>query len=602
VVRTADFIIDVLLPFVTNRVLLEGLAISEISEFKAERLVWEVSFKDGMGSEEAARRVSLGGEPRWFERQEGHSLSPISEQLDTSGIPKIGVPGGFVGIQAFYLILENFWRNLVKHNGEQIREVLRQNEHLCVHLDLEDKKGQPYWKASLWADVRQPDDPTPTIRKKLEEGVIEYSMGALRPEAWGTKEMLIAAAHLTSRPSYSLQERPLDILKCELCDGHMVYHFDLLKPQVLHVVTPDLPSRELSQSLATQGVTVSTAEKFPPVVPTEYLVQVRRCGENLERGRTPLKAFCRDGLRLESLQGEAGLLELVTGLEAEFAGKLCPGSRQFQFVIQANPPLDRTLVSVSPDSSDRLCTADFRQARERLDESLARGDFVVLFDRHGDLRHPQRQPVWEMLEKHRDRVFWEPYGGGTHTEFTLQHVPGHPGKRRLLVWQLVTAALLRVAVLDERIQQVLNRPGICWDYGPTAPKIAPLECLEWMRVFVPSRRNGCDLQAPDPDHLKAYVARIRPHLLTMHVGILDKLNCKTPDKVTAWIKEIRHLIGIQDAQVILHSGRGIPVSVPEYTAPFVSYTAVEHWVTSKDLKSKYGLVQELLAARGIRRS
>jgi hypothetical protein len=53
-------------------------------------------------------------------------------------------------------------------------------------------------------------------------------------------------------------------------------------------------------------------------------------------------------------------------------------------------------------------------------------------------------------------------------------------------------------------------------------------------------------------------------------------------------------------QVILHSGRGVPSNVPE-EVPFVSYTAVEHWMTSKDLKSKYALVQELLSARGLRK-
>jgi hypothetical protein len=35
--------------------------------------------------------------------------------------------------------------------------------------------------------------------------------------------------------------------------------------------------------------------------------------------------------------------------------------------------------------------------------------------------------------------------------------------------------------------------------------------------------------------------------------------------------------------------------------PFVGYSAIEHYTVSRDLKSKYALVQELLSARGVKR-
>ena len=40
------------------------------------------------------------------------------------------------------------------------------------------------------------------------------------------------------------------------------------------------------------------------------------------------------------------------------------------------------------------------------------------------------------------------------------------------------------------------------------------------------------------------------------------------------------------------------MNVPSRTVPFASYTAVEHWLSGRVLKSKYGLVEELLATGG----
>lgn len=158
--------------------------------------------------------------------------------------------------------------------------------------------------------------------------------------------------------------------------------------------------------------------------------------------------------------------------------------------------------------------------------------------------------------------------------------------------------MLKVVNLDERIQQILDSDQF-WKYSE-GPKIKPLECLAAMKIYIP-QKSACNLENPVNKKVENYILTLKPHLISIHVGILDKLGKKSQNDVMEWVKNIAERMDPKVKRIIIHSGRGIPVNVPKLKVPFLSYTAVEHWVTSKDLKSKYALVQELLSARGILR-
>jgi hypothetical protein len=121
-----------------------------------------------------------------------------------------------------------------------------------------------------------------------------------------------------------------------------------------------------------------------------------------------------------------------------------------------------------------------------------------------------------------------------------------------------------------------------------------------MRIYIP-RFEDCDLENPENGKITEFVKGRKPHILSIHAGILDKMGCKKEDDMLEWVETIKECMDENIKRVVIHSGRGIPVNVPELKVPFIGYTAIEHWLTSKGLKSKYALVEELLSAKGVKR-
>jgi hypothetical protein len=583
-VTTVNLITDALLPFITNRILLEGLSVSDVHNFKAEKLKWRVRFIDRNGIVKS--EVELGGEDRWFAREQWDNLllnlvSKISE------FPLVGIPGGFLGIQALYILLENFWRNLVKHNFETVVERI-ENGFIQVHIELKDKPETPFWECELWADIpTKQNNVAEDIGKILKEGIID-EQGQLIAEGWGTKEMLIAAASLKAAPLIDAQQKGVEILRCSMRQGgYLSYKFDLLKPMYLGVISTEAINANLKRELMTKGVYLFDSAPQNFIIPTEYLVVQKQEGISLEESLIPLKRSEGHDLRIEDLKNENELLKLLIKLESDFAMSLLSANMAVRLVI------------LSPDSLDKqlLNPGNYCESLELKEEIPTQPDnkLTIVFDKHGSAK----VSIDEWFQQQPQLIFWEPYGGGTHTAFTLQNVPEDPLKIAHLRWKLITSALLKVAVLDERIQQILCKEGLQWRYG-RGPSIPPIDCLERMRIYIP-RPSECSLEKPINDTIKNFVMSKRPHILCVHIGILDKIGCKSEHEVLEWIEQAKKWMDANVQRVIIHSGRGIPSNVPEFKVPFIGYTAVEHWLTSQDLKSKYALVGELLSARGVKR-
>jgi len=130
-----------------------------------------------------------------------------------------------------------------------------------------------------------------------------------------------------------------------------------------------------------------------------------------------------------------------------------------------------------------------------------------------------------------------------------------------------------------------------------------------MRIFIPCRLGSqsgleddqLDLNNPNEGKILKWIRKKRPHILSVHAGILDKMGKKTPQDVITWIAATLKSMDSQVRRIVIHSGRGIPGNVPELKVPFIGYSAIEHHTISRDLKSKYAFVQELFSARGIKR-
>jgi len=597
-VRTVNFVTDIMLPFVLNRKLIEGLAISEIPSFKADQVKWVLQHNTD--------KVEIGGN-EWFTG----NIDNLLNMQNISVIPLIGIPGGFLGFQAWYLILENFWRNLIKHNVGNVTSILEKGKVIVIHLEITDKQNSPFWTIKLWADVEIDEKACKKINEILETGIIDAE-GKLIPEGWGTKEMLVGACYLKGLPIAHANERGDQVLRCYMRDDkYLCYEFDVMKPMELLIVGYEA-EENLQKNLRSRGIYIMHHVPQDFIVPTEYLITPDIAHEewtSWNDSLKPIKCFSCS-LNISELEDNNKSLELLIQLESEFAQSLIDGKNTLCFILHpatTEDPEYRVWENLKMDSDSKLQLFvivfgidkwDRKRLQEFIQEKVSQQNVCVIFDRHGECK----DAVIKIARAHKDKLFWEPYGGGTQTSFTLSHVPNDDRKKLLLLWRIANAALLKVAILDERIQQILDptdREEVVWKYG-SGPGISAIECLRFMRVFIP-QTGELNLENPEEDKIHQWICANRPHILSIHAGILDKIGKKTPDDVLKWTSSMVDCMDSKVKRIIIHSGRGIPTNVPELKVPFVGYSAIEHYTVSRDLKSKYALVQELLSARGVKR-
>jgi hypothetical protein len=589
-VRTVNFVTDIILPFVLNRKLIEGLAISEIPSFKAEQVKWVLQHNTDT--------VEIGGS-RWFTE----NLDSLLNTRNVSAIPMMGIAGGFLGFQAWYLILENFWRNLIKHNVKNVGR----NSTVVIHLEIADKQNTPFWTIKLWAEIETDKKACEEINRILKAGITDAE-GKLIPEGWGTKEMLVGACYLKGLPITHANERGDQALRCDMHDEkYLCYEFDVMKPMELLIVGYEA-KEDLQKNLRSRGIYVMHDIPQDFIVPTEYLITPDTAhGERTSWNDSlkPVKCFSRS-LDISQLEDNNKSLELLIQLESEFAQSLTDVKNTLCFILHpANPgdPEYQVWQGLEIDSNSRLQLSvivfgidnwNLQKLQTFVQEKIRQQNVCIIFDRHGECKNA----VTEIAGAHSDKLIWEPYGGGTQTLFTFSYVPQNEKEKLLLLWRIATAALLKVAILDERVQQILSR-NVMWRYG-TGPEIPAIECLRFMRLFIP-RTDELNLENPEEGKIHQWICANRPHILSIHAGILDKVGKKTPDDVLKWISSVVECMDSRVRRIVIHSGRGIPTNVPELKVPFVGYSAVEHYTVSRDLKSKYALVQELLSARGVKR-
>jgi hypothetical protein len=607
-VRTTNLVIDIMLPFITNKKLIEGLARSEIRSFRegtrgAKNIKWILKFGE--------TEVILGGDEYWFDPgQQGNRLNEQSDKI--SKMPLIGIPGGYLGIQAFYLILENFWRNLVKHNRDKVEEKLNKNENLKIYIEIEENpKDTCFWKVSLWADVEIKKGTAEKIREilKNEKGTIIDEEGKIIPEGWGTKEMLIGAGYLRGSKLIDLQQKPTEILGCsEKDDKYLCYEFDVLKPMRLFILSDKKIENNIKKELSAKGVWVGSKLKEDSIIPTEYLIGNPKIYDSLK----PIKFFEIKDLNINELTKENKLNNLLIELEKKFIDCLKGNIENIHFIVRSPYPDDRKLIIenlYNKFNSYKISLSKGKFIKNLRDNKLLENEkkilkqysnketFLVIFDRHGDYYETVKN---YFFNENKNQLFYEPYEGGSYTAFTLQHVPMDDNEKAHLILRLISSALLKVVILDERLQQILNNAEWTFGSGSVSVSIQALECLEMMHIYIPSLKD-CDLENPENGKIIKFVENKKPHILSIHAGILDKMGCKKEDDILKWVKEIENHMDENIKRVIIHSGRGIPVNVPELKVPFIGYTAIEHWLTSKGLKSKYALVEELLSARGVKK-
>ncbi|MCB0617648.1 MAG: hypothetical protein KDC32_17275 [Saprospiraceae bacterium] len=154
----------------------------------------------------------------------------------------VAIPGGVVGYQAFYTILENIIRNAAKHDWAKLPEEERFGRNLEVKIELEDKKGKEFIICKVWttagdlfhlgssknhfkfSDILQKESRKDVkklevgvrplhhqLNNFLEEPIVELN-GQLKKNNLGLAETRVAAGYLSQQTLQDIGGGPDHIL------------------------------------------------------------------------------------------------------------------------------------------------------------------------------------------------------------------------------------------------------------------------------------------------------------------------------------------------------------------------------------------------------
>jgi len=217
---------------------------------------------------------------------------PCSENRDI----EIELPGP-VGEHAFYGFLENFIRNVAKHNrkwfDENPKERLEINIRVSEPTDPEERKE--FYTVEIWDNVNAPKAPKnervdrkecktlhDLMKAYIESDIIDET-GKKKPQAYGIAEMKADAMFLSGSTDLTRMKDFLEVCEeskkvTEYCNGSykevekycLVYRFRLMKAKKMCGVFPNWSNDSPQEQLRNQGIWIfkTTEELKQAIIPS----------------------------------------------------------------------------------------------------------------------------------------------------------------------------------------------------------------------------------------------------------------------------------------------------------------------------------------------
>lgn len=197
----------------------------------------------------------------------------------------LAIPGGTVGLHAFYVILENFIRNAAKHNFATMKtpkepfkifveyDCDSDNKNIKFRIwDNYSKGAKGQYLPIRWQKISQSRWKRLPLHQKINTRLVQSFIddtGKLRKENWGLAEMKISAGYLQKKEIDKIADKGepvLDIIKAicvedddgkshRLSKWHLGYEFDIPRPKELLITGSDISS-SLVEELENQSIYV----------------------------------------------------------------------------------------------------------------------------------------------------------------------------------------------------------------------------------------------------------------------------------------------------------------------------------------------------------
>jgi hypothetical protein len=191
-------------------------------------------------------------------------------------------------------------------------------------------------------------------------------------------------------------------------------------------------------------------------------------------------------------------------------------------------------------------------------------------------------------------LYWELLRSLSPVRGVVMKPPPNPWVRESQARRLVEAGVLKVAVIDERIQGALTNV-----LDPDAFNASAHEVLSAMGILVPTR-DQVDLagRALAKDAVGSWATKNcrSVDFLVIHQGILDRIGLEDKEDAGNWLSHLKADMGIRE--LVVTSGRGRPKNMPR-DVRYIPLTSIQRWTSDMGGKSKFHLITELAAARSI---
>lgn len=520
--KSAFFYREVISPFIQNSLLMDNLAANEDVNFPApdglrNRLIIRV-FSNGkeITSVFSCQR-EINPHRYHYPIELPYSMRcPCNRELVLEGCGEpqdcdleIELPGP-LGEYAMFGLLENYIRNVAKHN----RDAFALKGFLEVRIDLSepdtpaDKLEFHSFRItdnlSLNSNLPPSKNRSPwTLRDQIEEylksDIIEID-GLLKREAWGLAEMKICASLLRGSSDFSGMT---DSLQVDLDDGRIALKGKLMKSKKVCVVVQNA-KLERSSELMEEGIWVFNqlrqlehhfSQGGPSISPASFRFVFLDFG-NERLGLNDLKT-------LKELMQELPFRILVRAKRSATASKIrrALGSGKVVFVeksLELSKPADQiyqacwelwvkgrfeesngvdTQLHVYLEQfEDEQPTGKWLQSARAFNSNKGPLRLAVwckgtgtemtindharhlIYDRHGGILKfgmTRSRPQIVPLEKFPDDHYYNVIDKGS-SDFTLLFSPAFPvapATAWSTPWEIAEAALLRVVVVDERIAE-----------------------------------------------------------------------------------------------------------------------------------------------------
>lgn len=542
-------------------------------------------------------------------------LSDFEYSIDVNDFRiTVAMPNNILGCQAFYNIIENIIRNTAKHSGVKAAQfIIEIDEALSEKVDTKNTTTDDlneYYKVTIYDDVDLDGKITERVKKQNDKikSLIIDSNYRLRHGSLGMAEMKASASYLRREDLAHIDSKitPPLLQACAKDGKYLGYEFYLRKPKEVLYILQKSSDIELKEELKSEGFDSLSIEEFSTLLGNGKIfhhkfvifektvgAEVTQCYEKYNSS-LPLRCISKDSIKINSSDSVKTLLESIWGDWSKLKG------------------YDGYKINNGfPDNGEKILSFFNHQESVIIDKLENRPvesiiEQKVFVESIGNLAHkylPYNENIPRVIPKqdasentngqnietcnelNKDNI--KLYLAFLCNEYrrVIENNDEFIAYRKLVLLQLIDAAMTRVVVVDERIQSFADDKQ-----SKNNDKYRKL--MNLVNVFIPTNEtinlSSSELNK-EKDCLDLYIneeLNKDTMFLVLHYGILERIY---EDEIEKRLKEWS-----DKCIIIVTSGRGAHFELPEKIR-FINLSNIHNAFI--EIRNKYYIVSLLHSTR-----